>query len=79
LAMMVICNSNDEIPSNTNWEFWSKNVGSNCFRIYIHWSNAEKKIVQKYLNLIILTPSMIWWKVWDFFFQIFFNAIFEKG
>jgi hypothetical protein len=21
---------------NINWEFWSKNDGLNCFRIYIH-------------------------------------------
>jgi len=54
-----IGNSNNEILSNTNWEFWMRNVGLDCFKIYIHWSNATKKIVQKYLNLIILTPSII--------------------
>jgi hypothetical protein len=26
LAMVVVCNSNDEIPSNTYWEFWLRNV-----------------------------------------------------
>ncbi len=31
LAMVVICNSNNEIPSNIDWEFSSKNVGFNCF------------------------------------------------
>ncbi len=39
----------------------------------------KKKIVQKYLNLIIPAPSVIWRKVWDFFFQNFFIAILEKG
>jgi hypothetical protein len=36
LAMVVVCNSNDEVPSNIDWEFWSKSGGLNCFRIYIH-------------------------------------------
>jgi hypothetical protein len=67
--MVVVYNSNDEIPSNTYWEFWLKNVGLNCFRIYIHWSNVKKKIVEKDLNLIIHAPFIIWWKVWDFFFK----------
>jgi hypothetical protein len=36
LAMVVVCNSNDEIPSNTDWEFLPKNGGLDYFRIYIH-------------------------------------------
>jgi hypothetical protein len=36
LAVVTICNSNDEIILNTNWEFQSKNGGLDCFRIYIH-------------------------------------------
>ncbi len=59
LAMVVVCNSNNENLSNTDWEFWLRNVGLDCFRIYTHWSNLEKKIIQKYLNLIILAPSII--------------------
>jgi hypothetical protein len=36
LAMVVICNSNDEILSKTYWEFGLKNGGLDYFRIYIH-------------------------------------------
>jgi hypothetical protein len=36
LTMMTICNSNDEIISNTDWEFRSKNGELDCFKIYIH-------------------------------------------
>jgi hypothetical protein len=36
LIMVIVCNSNDEITLNINWEFWSKNGGLNCFKIYIH-------------------------------------------
>jgi hypothetical protein len=35
--MVVFCNSNDEILSNTNWEFWLKNVKLDYFLNYIHW------------------------------------------
>jgi hypothetical protein len=33
---MVVCNSNDEIIFDTNWEFQSKSGGLDCFKIYIH-------------------------------------------
>ncbi len=36
LIMVIICNSNDGITPNTNWEFQLKNGGLDCFRIYIH-------------------------------------------
>jgi len=36
LIMMTICNSNGEITLNIDWEFWLKNGGLNCFKIYIH-------------------------------------------
>jgi hypothetical protein len=36
LIMVVVYNSNDEILPNTDWEFRSRNGGSDCFRIYIH-------------------------------------------
>jgi hypothetical protein len=35
--MVTICNSNDKITPNTNWEFRSKNGGLNCFRIYVQY------------------------------------------
>jgi len=35
LTMVVVCNSNDEIPSII-WEFLPKNGGLDYFRIYIH-------------------------------------------
>jgi hypothetical protein len=28
-----------------------------------------KEIIQVFLSLIISTPFIIWWKVWDFFSQ----------
>jgi hypothetical protein len=36
LVMVVVCNSNDDIPPNINWEFRSRSGGLDCFRIYIH-------------------------------------------
>jgi hypothetical protein len=36
LAMVRISNSNNEIIPNTYWEFWLKNGGLDCFKIYIH-------------------------------------------
>jgi hypothetical protein len=78
LAMVVVCNSNNEIPSNIDWEFWLRNVGLDCFKIYIHWSNVEKKIIKKDLNLIIPMPFIICWKVWDFFSKKIIT-IFLKG
>ncbi len=36
LTMVIVCNSNDEITPNIDWEFRLKNGGLNCFRIYIH-------------------------------------------
>ncbi len=36
LTMVTVCNSNDGITPNTNWEFQLKNGGLDCFRIYIH-------------------------------------------
>jgi hypothetical protein len=64
LAMVVVCNSNDAILFNTNWEVWLKSGGLDYFRIYIHLIKCKKKKknVQKDLSLFI------WWKVWDFFF-----------
>jgi hypothetical protein len=32
LAMVVVYNSNDDIPSNTNWEFGLRNVGLNYLK-----------------------------------------------
>jgi len=34
--MVIVCNSNDEVIPNTNWDFRLKNGGLDCFRIYIH-------------------------------------------
>ncbi len=36
LTTVTICNSNDEIIPNTDWEFQSKNGGLDFFRIYLH-------------------------------------------
>jgi hypothetical protein len=36
LTMMIVYNSNGEIILNTYWEFWSKNGGLDCFKIYVH-------------------------------------------
>jgi len=36
LAIVVVYNSNDEIPPITNKEFWLKSGGLDCFKIYIH-------------------------------------------
>jgi hypothetical protein len=36
LIMVTICNSNDEITPNINWEFRLKIGVLDCFRIYIH-------------------------------------------
>jgi hypothetical protein len=45
--MVIVYNSNDEIPPNTNWEFQSKNGGLNFFKLSYITLNARKKIVQK--------------------------------
>jgi len=44
LTMVTVCNSNDEITPNTNWEFWSRNGGLNCFKIYTHYNKCKKKL-----------------------------------
>jgi len=36
LVMVVVCNSNDEIPPNIDWEFRLRSRGLDCFKIYIH-------------------------------------------
>jgi hypothetical protein len=43
LVMVVVCNSSDETPPNTNWEFQSKSGGLNCFKIYIHLIKCKTK------------------------------------
>jgi hypothetical protein len=51
---------------------WIEKCWVKLFKIYIHWSNVGKKFVPKHLNLIIVAPFIIWWKVWDFFFKFFY-------
>jgi hypothetical protein len=72
VTMVAICNWNDEITCNTNWEFWSRNGGLDCFRITYIRLNADYKIVQVFKSLIIFVVSIIWWKLWNFFCQSFF-------
>jgi len=42
--MVIICNSNDEIISNTDWEFQPKDGGLDCFKIYTHCTKSKKKL-----------------------------------
>ncbi len=44
LAMVVICNSNDEIPPNTNWNFNQEMVGSIVLEFTYIKSNVQKKM-----------------------------------
>jgi hypothetical protein len=36
LGMVVVCNSNDDIPPNINWKFQWRGGGLDSFKIYIH-------------------------------------------
>jgi hypothetical protein len=59
LKMVIVCNSNDEITPNSNWEFRSRNGGLDCFKIYTHYIKCKKKIVHFLKSLIISTLSII--------------------
>jgi hypothetical protein len=41
---VVICNSNDEIPPNTNWNFNQEMVGSIVLEFTYIKSNVQKKM-----------------------------------
>jgi hypothetical protein len=41
LTMVTICNSNDEITPNTDWEFQSKNGGLDYFKFTYIKLNAD--------------------------------------
>jgi hypothetical protein len=43
LAMVIICNSNDEILPRRDWEFQLRSGGLNCFKIYIYYIECKKK------------------------------------
>ncbi len=77
LAMEVVCNSNDEILSNTYWEFWSKN-GLDCFKIYVHWSNAKKNCTKRFKFNYTCTFHHLM-EFTGVFFQNFFIAILERN
>jgi hypothetical protein len=37
LAMVIFCNSNDDITPNIDWEFWSISGGLDFFKSYIDY------------------------------------------
>jgi hypothetical protein len=65
--MVMVCNSNDKILPNIDWEFRSRSDGLDCFKIYIYYIECKNKIVQKNLSLI------------RFVFQNYFIAIPERN
>jgi hypothetical protein len=59
LIMVTICNSNDEITLNTDLDFNRKMVGYIVSEFTYIRLNADKKIVQVFLSLILSTTSII--------------------
>jgi hypothetical protein len=72
LIRMTIYNSNCKIIFNIDWEFRLKINGLDCFKFTYIKLNANKRNCISFLSLIISTPSIIWWKVQDFFVNFFY-------
>jgi len=57
-SMVTICNSNGEITRNTYSKFWSRNGGLIVLEFTYIRLNADKKIAQVFLSLIISRTSI---------------------
>jgi hypothetical protein len=78
LAMVIVYNLNDEIPPNTNWKFWLKSGGLDCFKIYIYKIECKKKDCTKIFKFNYTCTFHHLMEGSEFFFKFFLLQYLEE-